>query len=292
MIASDATYVSEAHESKNNDCSKLLRAGKTAVPGCPASWSDNDTLVKFGPISALPSGAILSARMYLFADAVLWGIPGYGISIGVFKNLNDFDGRSANWTNKPETGRDPDALICFGRSHVPGYVFCDITRLAGEWAGSQENFGVTLKTAPKDRRLALFASLRSQNPPFADLQFIPAPGRCCPGYLQARFDEFVFDIEGCGSECFSPAVDMADAEQATFFIQNTSQDALTVGLQISADGTDYINDAQTTLLPAGETAVMTPYYFAKYCRVRLSGPKEDGTARIRCQIQTRNYYMY
>jgi hypothetical protein len=295
LISTDTTYVSRRQSDKNFYYSNLLHIGVSRFYGPNQACltdPENNALLKFGSVSLLPPlSTIVSAKIYLYVDAA--GSEGTK-GIGIYANLEAFDGQSVTWMTRPRSEALPRAVVQFSKAYVPGYVFCDITELAAGWyANPEANFGITLKANRRDPWLILASSMHSQTPPYITLDYYTNCEPHIEGSIENKFAEHVFDVGGYG-ESFSPAVDMASADTATFFVRNTSDGGLQVNLQISPDDMEYADDAQTFDLPAGGMIFAAPYYFAKYNRVRIrsQNPQSYISAKIWCQVQTRNYYMH
>ena len=292
LNATDTTYVSEAFKKQNFYYFDHLNIGYASGAQCllPCD-AEKEALLKFGELSLLPQDCrIANAALYLYVTASVGGQYDRGM-VGVFKNREDFCGKTVNWCSRPHIRNHPAGIMHSSRPDLPGYVSCNITGLAAEWAQNKEtNFGVTLRADAVYRQYVRACSMHSAHPPYVLIEYSSWHPECM---VKNEFTEQVFDLQGSGEEGFSPAVKTAQAQTATFFIKNLSDAVLNANLQISPDGADFVNDMQVLMIPSGDTGVLTPYYFAKYCRARLCGGGEHGpAAKIWCQMQTRNYYMH
>lgn len=292
LTASDTAYVSKI-QCRTNFCgSTVLKIGleKAASIDRFCLTTENRALIKFGSITSLPqTSRIVSAGMHVYVKSLQERRDGCGTEVFILRNKRDFDAECVTWDTKPDT-EETRSRICFMQSDIPEYVFCDITGLAIEWhEGKTPNFGITLKTDKAERDFLQALSIYSQKPPFASLQLTD-----CRRLIKGEDIEHVFEISKCAEENYTPAVDGASAQTLTFFIKNTSKMPVKANLQISPDCRAFIDEAQILMIPPEETNALTPYFYSKYYRIRLSGGDSAGDplAKVWCQLQARNYYMY
>lgn len=292
LTASDTTYVSKIQCRTNFSGSSVLKIGLEKVASidrfCLAS--ENRALIKFDSITDIPQTAhVVSAGMYVYIKTLQERLAGCGAEVFILRNIRDFDSACVTWESKPDT-EETRSRICFMQSDIPEYVFCDITGLATGWhEGKMPNFGITLKTDKTEKNFMQALSDRSQKPPFVKLQLTD-----CRRFIEGEDIEKVFEINKCAEESYTPAVEGISAQTITFFIKNTSNMPVTANLQISPDCRIFIDEAQVLTISPGETNVLTPYCYSKYCRIRLRGGGSVGNplAKVWCQLQARNYYMY
>ncbi len=292
LTATQTTYVSKVQSQENFSESPVLNIGleRVASIGRFCLVSQDRALIQFGGVPGIPQHAsIVHAELHVYIKTLKRKM-GCRCTIGILENMEDFDAQTVTWDTMPQAEATGCSLY-FTQSDVPGYVCCDITGLAVGWhTGKTPNYGIVLKIDKSVGDFVQASSVHSQETPFLSVQVV----ECGPEKLMAQNREYIFEINGLPGECFSPAVDLFSAQTATFFIKNTSGGVLKANLQVSPDSKTFIDDAQTLDISAGETNALTPYFFSRYCRVRLFAQDciSEPVAKIWCQIQTRDYYMH
>jgi hypothetical protein len=109
--------------------------------------------------------------------------------------------------------------------------------------------------------------------------------------LKGDFWECVKLLPITTGESFSNFFPTNNARAITVFAKNVGEAPVTVSLQNSPNGLDFVDDPQKLELVAGKTGYLVPYIFSKYMRV-VARSVETGTVRIWAQMQNYCYFQY
>lgn len=122
--------------------------------------------------------------------------------------------------------------------------------------------------------------------------FLPAPPREERGkgaaVIEGEFREYTAGLSAASGEAATDVFLTYAADSVTVFAKNTGEAPVSVSLQNSPDGLDFVDDPQQLELAAGQTGYLVPYIFSKYIRARVQSDGA-GSADIWVQMQNRRY---
>lgn len=282
--ACDALYVAQGAPDRNLAASPLMVVGYSGRDGAGYLVG----LLQFPPLDLGPGYGVLSARLYM----KVYRAAAAMIPVAVYANQAPFDGRTVTFSTRPAIVPYPVSCLYVPRESAESYVACDITQYLQNRPGRLPGFGFSLVSVAGYEGVAAFYAMEEACLPFVQIicRSMPDPDRG-GGLMENVFAERVFDVQGMGEDCYTPAIRMAEIETATFFMKNNGPYPAILQLQLSPDGLDFLPDKQLAEAGAGELAAVTPYLFGKFMRAQVR-PARAGlpvSARVWYQAQTRNY---
>ena len=309
-VCETATAVQPQYLDNNFDPTILyVGCAKKSSSACPRCGRDCHyhcrdfiSLLRFDRISLLPhDSSIVKATLHVYVrKQKSTNMSCKESRIFVYNNLENFEGPTLCWDNKPNFEQDEDGVIAFASTYQHGYASCDITELAVDWHhGIEPNFGVSLVEA-SNATCIMLDSKNGAHPPYITIDYLPSPCHhddcnCChdSGYLKNKFVERIFHTQSDEDDTLSPFLGITSAELVSLFIKNEGTSTFEINLQMSPDGIEYVNDPQTLTAAPGELVFITPQYFAKFIRVHIRNivPTGNITAKLWWHLQTRDYYI-
>jgi hypothetical protein len=201
-------------------------------------------------------------------------------------NEEPFDPRCVTWVTRPAVQPRPRVDLLADAAWAGEYIEYDVATLLPSHSAC---FGLTLSTRPGQNDAAVF-SIGECAPPILSVSVRDDPAPEHGFNITGLFRQHTFHLEGEG-QAHSPQVAMDDAERITVFAKNTGVQDLTFDLQISPDGEDFLDDPQSVSVASGKTMSLTPYFFARYLRARVTSPGGFPVdATLTFQVQTRTYH--
>lgn len=297
ISACEAVYLSELNPWMNHAHSPVIAAGfseclaiNRPLAKQTCCRAENIGLLQFKAFDLADNVEILKAQLHCFVCRAHCRAK----RIQVYPIIEPFDEYTVTWITKPAVQAAPIAGFWVERGNTGHYVTCDITQYVKDiHAGRIPGWGLSLIADRENAEGIVFFSNQAGLPFYICINYRVKPFPPTPGEMVENiFCEHILEVAGTGALLFSGAIEVSRARKITFFIENTGGHSFNFNLQISPDGTHFIDDKQTQRLEAENTmAALTPYLFAKYMRVRIQpvSAGEPVHARIWCQMQTHNY---
>ncbi|GEM_PF-5525842 len=282
LTPSDATYVSKCSPDENFCASDILRIKSDKRLG-----NLYVGLIKLDIPPFLPDIRVDRAFLYLFLDNHYidrtFFLPRQAL---ILKNLSNFSECAATWSNRPAHSGTPYAVIDLRDRFCLEYVKCDITALVSDWSDlPAKNYGLTLELASPVCGSIFFESKRGNHPPFVLIEYShkkPEP-ICRDARIISDFVDEIHRLQQQGPRATSPLIDISRSKTVSVFVQNLGSNPVTAHLQISPDGSSFIDDPQLVRLTDQNPAVIVPYRFAKYLRTVVQS--DNGTGHINVNIR-------
>ncbi len=142
----------------------------------------------------------------------------------------------------------------------------DLTQLINSWYISPFS-GIALTC--DDGSFVLFDSATATNPatrPQLILTGNTPPTPSDVTLVGRKIDITTETVDVLPGDQTSTPQDISEKRQSSFFFTNTGAISAAVGVEESIDGVTYVTHPQTNV-PAGETGVLSPSYYAKYARL-------------------------
>lgn len=98
------------------------------------------------------------------------------------------------------------------------------------------------------------------------------------------FREYVEILDTGPEFAYTQAVLTQRAQVITVFVKNIGGGTVSMFLQNSPNGTDFVNDQQILTLEGGNMGYLVPYIFSKYTRLAATGSC-DGKVQVWTQMQ-------
>ncbi len=251
-------------------------------------------LLQFQPLMLPKQEMIASVRLCLL---VLSAGP-QAVRIGVYRNVAPFEARSVTYRTRPEVSPYPAAMLQVTPENQSSYVVCDLSLLFRGQASYLPGFGLSLIPIGKNLGAVEFYAQTEAYLPFLEIttsqrENEPPPCFGGEGMMENVFRERVFELRGNESALYTPSLCTAGFRTVTFFARNEGEQPLDFRLQISPDGSDYLDDPQEFRLLPGEMKAAAPYLFGKFMRACLNATQcgEEIAARVWSQAQTNNYMV-
>ncbi|MEA4932281.1 MAG: DUF6385 domain-containing protein [Lawsonibacter sp.] len=294
LYPSDTTFVSKYKPDQNFCTNRGLRIQSDYFGNCYTS------LIKFGIPPGISDLNIVRAVLYLYIENQCLTNTAVPHQIQIYKNLYDFNECSVTWDTHPAYLDTPSALLNLNGGIRLEYTTCDITPLFLDWADNLTlNYGMTLaSTYTGTSGYTLLDSSRGSHPPFLLLEYCPKRPCCpCPGCeeasIQSDFSDRAFHLYDMASELFTPAINISQSQTVSVYAQNLGANTVTVRLQMSPDGSTFLDDPTILTLSDDNLAIVVPQYMAKYFRVKVASADVSAYTNVQIwyQSQQLNYTM-
>jgi len=109
--------------------------------------------------------------------------------------------------------------------------------------------------------------------------------------IEGDFYESTVLLQVPSGESFTDVFPTHNARAVTMFAKNTGENPVTIFLQNSPNGLDFVDDPQRLELAAGKTGYLVPYIFSKYTRA-VAQSTQEASVRLWTQIQNHSYLQH
>lgn len=240
-------------------------------------------LFKF-PITSLPRNAvILQAKFDITSFSNTMGSPPKKVT--PYALTENWSVDTVNWDNQPpyNTEISGETLnMDKGMQHE-----FDITSIVRKWYNDEiPNYGVILKSDEiKDGTyIRLVTNTSKSFGPSVDITY-QLKSKCVCEVIATEFIEEIEILDANESYIFSIARDTSLTKTVTYFIENLGENSVAANLQISPNGVNFIEDSGSKIIKNNETAILIPYVFAKYTRVRVKTIEKNEKSKIKIWYQ-------
>lgn len=86
----------------------------------------------------------------------------------------------------------------------------------------------------------------------------------------SNFYEETINVNEVGSIYFSPNIQINEFKWITLFIKNLRTIPINILIELSGNGIDYVEDNYLNNIGQNQCGTITPYYWAKYIRIKLT----------------------
>ncbi len=243
-----------------------------------------NTLIKFD-LSGFPSDykinkAILS--LYIFRNDQ----PSTSKVYNVYRNLNDFNEDTVNYNNQPSTPSTPLTSVTIN-NEVNTFVNIDITSLVQNWYKSiYPNYGLKLKAINSTiQSLVAFYSKDSDEsyPPRLQIFFEP-PVQIASRKFESKLEK---NLATSDISKYSKTYDVSTVFTYTYFVINMgTTNPCNVAIQISPDGSNWIDDSIVFTVNPNEMIKIVPKTFSCYSRLRYISSSSGNHTNLDLCLQT------
>lgn len=143
-------------------------------------------------------------------------------------------------------------------------IYVDVTTyILGFYTGVIPNNGFLFINNESSYNMIVFdGNAVTGNKPVLLVEYSLSPG--------SNFYEETLSINQSGGIYYSPDIPINQLQWITVFIKNLRAIPIDVTLEISGNGIDYVEDNYSTNIIQNETQSITPYYWAKFMRIKLT----------------------
>lgn len=243
------------------------------LAGHDADGSESYMLIRFALDTILPPGStVIDASMLLFFTYTQRTSD--QTEYGVHRILSEWSPTRVNWFTRPLYEQTP--ALTFS-SPFPGSLRLDVTELVQAWqTGGAANLGLLIRglgSLPRGNfiRAATINATDSDSWPRLRIDYLLPTPVVAPEFVNLQD---ILEVPAGGSA--EEVQDVSLWRLATVSVSNQGPDAVEAHLEISADGSNYVQTGATRTVQSGETVNLVADIFARYLKVVVTDVGGNG----------------
>ncbi len=237
------------------------------------------------PISLIPEDAIIiEANLKLCITATGKKQPN---RVTPYALMSNWSVDTVTWNSQPSF-----STSIYGDSvnikNSGQYIF-NITEVVKSWYnGEIINNGIILKNEETEDNTfskVLASPYKSYSPQVTIKYVLKCKCECECTVIPTEFIQGEEELTTSDSYNFSLIRDTSLTKIVTFFITNIGTYAVTAKLQISPEGTIFVDDNGDVIIESGETKAIVPYIFGKFTRMAVKNINTAETSNVKVWYQ-------